>query len=242
MHIYTNIYEFAASAGALEGYVYHKEDIDMDALPKWVENLVSAYQHLPSEALDEIQSSLDRTLGRAIKSLINILGEEHEIIGKLNSMVAGSLPASADDFQKKKWFQRHEDWVLTGKIIRGVKQAASFTQMDWVQEQCLRKLGFIPYPGTLNLEISGESLHIIEALQKEEGIKLIPHDPKFCTAKAFPVAVGSISGAIIIPEEDVNVHGKNIVEVMAPLRLKDALDANDGDSLTLILKSVGRRA
>ena len=103
MHIYAQIYEFAASAGAFEGYVYHRKDVDMNSLPNWVNNLVETYQRMPSEALGEFQPAIDFTIGRAIRSLISVLGEGHEIIGKLTSMVSGSLPATADDFQKGKW-------------------------------------------------------------------------------------------------------------------------------------------
>ena len=106
MHLYSKIYEFAASAGALEGYVYQKDKVDMEALTNWVENLVAAYHSLPSEALDEFQSSLDQTIGRAIRSLSSASGQEHEIVRKLKSMVVGRLPGSADDFQKKKWFRK----------------------------------------------------------------------------------------------------------------------------------------
>ena len=106
MHLYSKIYEFAASAGALEGYVYQKDKVDTEALTNWVENLVAAYNHLPSEALDEFQSSLDQTIGRAIRSLSSALGQEHEIVHKLKSMVVGNLPDSANDFQKKKWFRK----------------------------------------------------------------------------------------------------------------------------------------
>ena len=130
------------------------------------------------------------------------------------------------------------EWVLNGKVVSGVRKAVYFTQLDWVQEQCMEKLGFRPYPGTLNVEISEESLPIIEALQKEQGIELNPPDTEFCAARAMLLSVGSVSGAIIIPAEDVRVHGKNIVEVISPLRLKDALQVKDGDSLTLIVKKL----
>ncbi|MGD8228374.1 MAG: hypothetical protein PVH82_12820 [Desulfobacteraceae bacterium] len=106
MHLYTKIYEFAASAGALEGYVYRRKELDMEALPKWVDNLLSAYKNLPSEALDPFQPSLDQTIGRAIRSLTSTLGEEHGTVIRLKSMVVGSLPDSPDDFQKKKWFEK----------------------------------------------------------------------------------------------------------------------------------------
>jgi len=107
MHTFAKIFEFAASAGSLEGYVYHKQktDIDVETLPNWIDNLLAAYEHLPSEVREEIQPSCDQTLGRAIRSLIPLLSENHDIIRKLKSMVKGSLPESADDFQKKKWFR-----------------------------------------------------------------------------------------------------------------------------------------
>jgi len=108
MHIYSKIYKFAASAGAFEGYVYKKKDaeeLDMDALSVWIDNIVAAYDHLPDEAINFFQDSCDRTLGRAISSLTPVLGEDHDFINKLKSMVKGSMPESADDFNKKKWFQ-----------------------------------------------------------------------------------------------------------------------------------------
>ena len=108
MHIYQEIYEFAASAGAFEGYVYQKteSDMDVDVLLNWVNNLVDAYHRLPADILGDFQSSCDRTLGRAIRSLIPALGEERTIIDRLQEMVEGELPDSASDFQKTKWFQK----------------------------------------------------------------------------------------------------------------------------------------
>ncbi|MDY6972583.1 MAG: DUF120 domain-containing protein [Thermodesulfobacteriota bacterium] len=130
-------------------------------------------------------------------------------------------------------------WKLTGEVVTGAKKAAYFTQLNWVQEQCMEKLGFEPYPGTLNLDITGDDLPVIEELQKEEGVMLIPTDPEFCTARALPVVVGAVKGAIIIPAENVKVHGSNIVEIMAPVNLRDALKVNDGNSLTLVIERSG---
>ena len=126
-------------------------------------------------------------------------------------------------------------WMLTGRVVSGSKKAGFFTQLDWVQDQCLSKLGFRPYPGTLNIEICEEGLSVIEALKKEEGITLIPPNPKFCVARAFPLSIVTVRGALIVPPEDVSIHGKTIVEVMAPVRLKDALGIADGDSVTLLV-------
>lgn len=108
MHIYQKIYEFAASAGAFEGYVYRrpKAEIDIKALSNWVDNLLAAYMQLTPDVRIEFQSACDRTLGRALKSLVLELGQDHEVMGKLKKMIEGELPDSADDFQKEKWFQK----------------------------------------------------------------------------------------------------------------------------------------
>jgi hypothetical protein len=106
MNIYTQLYEFAASAGAFEGYVYHKNEADSAVLSPWVNHLVIAYRHFPQEVRDHFQESLNGTLGRATASLLPLLGEDHDIVMKLKTMVSSPLPSSADDFQKKKWFEK----------------------------------------------------------------------------------------------------------------------------------------
>jgi len=106
MHHFTQLYEFAASAGALEGFVYKRPDVEAGTIEKWVENLEKAYKLLPEEVLKEIQPALDGTMGRAVKSVSTVLGDQHVLVAKLKGMVKGPLPSSADDFQKKKWFQK----------------------------------------------------------------------------------------------------------------------------------------
>jgi hypothetical protein len=108
MHLYQKICEFAASAGAFEGYVYRrsKAEIDTEALSNWVDNLLDAYENLSSEARNECQSAIDRTLGRALKSLDLLFDDRHAFIRKLQKIVKGELPKSPDDFQKDKWFQK----------------------------------------------------------------------------------------------------------------------------------------
>jgi hypothetical protein len=107
MHIYQKIYEFAASAGAFEGYVYRrsKAEIDTEALSSWVDNLIDAYENLASEVRDECQPSIDQTLGRAIKSLGFLFDDRHTLVNQLEKIVKGELPESPDDFKKEKWYK-----------------------------------------------------------------------------------------------------------------------------------------
>ena len=126
---------------------------------------------------------------------------------------------------------------LTGKIVSGAKQGAFFTQLEWVREQCLKKLGFTPWPGTLNLEIPRESIPLIEEMKPEEGLELVPPDSNFCSGRVFPISIEGIPGAIVLPAEDVRVHGKNIIEIISPKWLKEALGVKDGDWVTLTINN-----
>jgi CTP-dependent riboflavin kinase len=128
-----------------------------------------------------------------------------------------------------------EKRVVTGKVVSGAQKAAYFTNLPWVQEQCVEKLGFRPYPGTLNINVSEEGLLSVMELRKNEGIILCSPSADFCSAKALPVLVESIECALIIPPEDVNIHAENTLEIMAPVKLKDALGIRDGDLLTIVV-------
>ncbi len=63
MQLYTQIYEFAASAGAFEGYVYRKTEADVFMLSRWVDHLVAAYRLLPPEARDQCDDETRRVFG-----------------------------------------------------------------------------------------------------------------------------------------------------------------------------------
>ena len=122
---------------------------------------------------------------------------------------------------------------ITGKIVSGAKQGAFFTQLEWVREQCLKKLGFTPWPGTLNLEISMDQVAVIEEMKLTEGLELVSPDSNYCSGYVLAVSIEGIPAAIVLPAEDVRVHAKNIIEIISPEMLKDTLDVKDGDWVTL---------
>jgi len=102
MGVYKKVYDFAAKAGSLEGYVYPRERVDVSYLSGWSDHLVEQYRDLPPEVREEFQSLCDQTLGRTIQSLLPILGGDHEVIKKLKGLVRGKLPSSPDDFPHRR--------------------------------------------------------------------------------------------------------------------------------------------
>ena len=124
---------------------------------------------------------------------------------------------------------------IKGKIFSGLGQGMLFTQLDWVEKQCLDKLGFVPFPGTLNLKVE-EQLGIAEELREAEGIVLVPPTAEFCQAKCLPITIGVIRAAIVIPEAEHftnEIHPQDVLEILAPVNIKETLSVQDGDELTL---------
>ncbi len=123
--------------------------------------------------------------------------------------------------------------TFRGKVVSGVGQGSFFTTLDWVKQQCQAKLGFEPWPGTLNLLVLEEDEPVLEALLSRPGICIEPPDKNFCEGTCWQVSLSGIPAALVAPEEKARIHGKNIVEILAPVRLKDALKVKDGDMVTV---------
>jgi CTP-dependent riboflavin kinase len=132
---------------------------------------------------------------------------------------------------------------ITGIIFSDLGQASSFMAVNWVQEALRQTLGFSPYPATLNVRPkAAEDARLWEATQKESnGIPLRAADGGFCSARLYRITVqvagnstnNAVKGAILLPE--VADYPKDKIEVIAPVRLKEAFGIQDGDQLTLEL-------
>jgi riboflavin kinase, archaea type len=122
---------------------------------------------------------------------------------------------------------------IRGVIEQGTGQGAFFTSLDWVIEQFEKAMGFKPFPGTLNVRVSEEDLPKLEAFFAATDFELVPDNPDFCSAGVKCVQVNGIPAAVVIPSEDVRVHGNDVMEIMAGCHIKKALNLNDGDRVTI---------
>ena len=125
---------------------------------------------------------------------------------------------------------------LSGIIQSGAGKGAFFTQIDWVVNQCENKLGYKPFPGTLNIHVIESDRAKLDALFQHTDFELIPDDPKFCAARVRKVSVNGIPGAVVLPSEDVRIHSTDVIEVVASCALKKTLGLADGDKVKVAWK------
>jgi len=122
---------------------------------------------------------------------------------------------------------------LTGVIFSDLGRAASFMTVEDVAAALQRALGFAAYPGTLNLKLDTlEARELWRAVQKTCGIPFPSPDGAHCSARCFRVRIeGNWPGAVILPA--VEGYPADKMEIIAPLRLKEALDIDDGARVSL---------
>lgn len=120
---------------------------------------------------------------------------------------------------------------LRGKIFSGKSEAARFIELDWVKRQMVEKLGFTPYPGTLNLKLVEESVEAGRVLKNAEGIEISPARG-FCRGKLFKaILANGVKCAVVVPE--VNGYPEEVIEVVASANLKEKLKSRDGDEVEI---------
>ena len=134
---------------------------------------------------------------------------------------------------------RNREEKIIGRLATGLGMGASFTQLSWARKQFNERLGFYPYPGTLNVIIDEpETVPVWVRLKRTEGILLEnpnngPHD---CDAKCWFVEIGDkIEAAIVLPL--IEDYPPAQVEVLSPVGLRAALGLEDGDNVILTLKT-----
>ena len=122
---------------------------------------------------------------------------------------------------------------ITGVVFSDLGRAAAFMSVERVRKTLGEKLGFFPYPGTLNLRLeTAEAMESWREMRERRGIEIISQDPARCHARCFLVEIeGKRRGAVILPE--VEGYPSDKMELIAPVRLKDELGVKDGERLTI---------
>lgn len=119
--------------------------------------------------------------------------------------------------------------VVRGKVFTGLGEGASYVSLPFYREAFRRVLGFDPYPGTLNLKVEPDCAETVRAL-RNKGL-LIPRrvvdGVEYGWVRCLPARIRGIEAAVLIIEK--TVHGPDVIEVIAPVRLRDALGLKDGD-------------
>ncbi|MEK6977773.1 MAG: DUF120 domain-containing protein [Candidatus Hydrothermarchaeota archaeon] len=120
---------------------------------------------------------------------------------------------------------------IDGRVVKGLGEGSHYVQIPEYKNQFIERLGFTPYPGTLNLRVK-EGL---EALGRREGIEVegfTKGGRSFGPVKCFKARIGGIAGAVVIPAR--GRHAETL-EFIAPVKVREVLKLADGDVVRIEL-------
>ena len=121
--------------------------------------------------------------------------------------------------------------TLEGTVFTGLGEGAYYISKEVYRKQFIEKLGFDPYPGTLNLKLSTEydlktrtELETYPAIEIE-GFK--NENRTFGLVKCYPATIDNkVKGALIFALR--SHYDVSILEVIAPVCLRKQLNLKDG--------------
>jgi riboflavin kinase len=124
--------------------------------------------------------------------------------------------------------------TLEGTVFTGLGEGAYYTQKEHYRKQFAEKLGFDPYPGTLNIKLNTDydlkTRAELEAYPAVEIEGFQNENRTFGTVKCYPAKIGNkIKGALI---SALRGHYDNsVLEIIAPVNLRKNLNLKDGNKV-----------
>jgi len=124
--------------------------------------------------------------------------------------------------------------VIEGIVFSGLGEGAYYVTRKPYREQFIKKLGFDPYPGTLNLRITSEyDAQLRKELEEHPGIEIQGfknENRTYGSVKCFPARInGREKGAVILA---LRTHyDSSVIEIIAPRYLRKVFRLKDGNKV-----------
>jgi riboflavin kinase, archaea type len=200
-----------AQLGALHGLV----EISTAQLA----SLLGLSQQTASRRILELEQSgyirremgLRRQLVRLTEEGINVLAREYASYQKL--------------------FENRNRLQVRGTVASGLGEGRYYLAQPGYVDQFRAKLGFTPYPGTLNLQIEGRETSKLRLLKSSPSILIEGFQAEnrtFGAVDAWRARIGDVACAVILPQR---THHARTLEVISAEYLRGLLKLEDGKML-----------
>ena len=125
---------------------------------------------------------------------------------------------------------------VTGVVFSGLGEGAYYIALKGYKKQFVSKLGFEPFPGTMNLRLSSPvDRKVRRDLSTAKGIHIDGfRDGKrtFGGAECFKALLnGKVEGAVLVIER--TTHDDSVLEIIAPVNMRQEFSLKDGDPVSV---------
>lgn len=143
----------------------------------------------------------------------------------------------------RRIFEEPSTLELEGRVTDGMGEGRHYISLPGYMTQFEERLGYGPYPGTLNVDLDSESVRARAALETFDPVPIDgfeDDDRTYGPAICYPATVETADGRtyetthVIAPER--THHDEDQLEVIAPDRLRDQLALEDDDLVVVTVE------
>lgn len=120
---------------------------------------------------------------------------------------------------------------FAGTVVSGLGEGRYYLSQPGYMVQFSERLGYSPYPGTLNIKLAPADLARLGTVRRGHGVRIDGFksgDRTFGGATCFPARLSGRECHAIVPDR---THHQDVVEFIAKEYLRDALGVKDGASV-----------
>lgn len=144
--------------------------------------------------------------------------------------------AGVDELKKeyneyRRIFELTDHITLHGSIKDGMGEGQYYIDQEGYRTQFEQKLGFKPYPGTLNISVDKEDVGKLDVIKSTAGIYINGFTcggRSFGDVIAYKSKIKNMDCAIVVPARS---HYVDIIEVICQYHLRRTLSLNTDDRL-----------
>jgi riboflavin kinase len=123
---------------------------------------------------------------------------------------------------------------VVGKLFSGMGAGEEYLSKEPYQKRFREILGYKPFPGTLNLRVDEEDVEAIRELESERLESFEHEETEYSGMDIYRCDIQGIEAAYL--DLDVTDYGDNVLEIVAPVGLRDMLGLEDEDRVEVDFK------
>jgi Transcriptional regulator of a riboflavin/FAD biosynthetic operon len=151
----------------------------------------------------------------------------------------GERRLQAEYADYRRLFARDLDVSLSGTVTSGMGEGRHYITLSGYMTQFVDRLGYEPFPGTLNIDLDEGSIRRRARLGAIEPITIEgwedderTYGPAYCYPATVSADAETYQNTHVIAPERTH-HGDDHLEVIAPEKLRDVLDLDDETEVTV---------
>ncbi|MFB6241753.1 MAG: DUF120 domain-containing protein [Candidatus Nanosalina sp.] len=129
----------------------------------------------------------------------------------------------------KSVLEKGNSMKVIGKLFSGMNSGEEYLSKEPYQERFQEILGFKPYPGTLNLRVDEEDVEEIQELESERMESFEHEETEYSGMNIYRCEINGVEAAYL--DLDVTDYEDSVLEIIAPIGLRDLLSLEDGDEI-----------